>query len=232
MTNSGTIHWSSRILRFSGTCPENICRHCRLGLPRVLATTGQCPVPLAAAGSVDEFRNHRLKFLNSANPQDSLRIEDRHCRLGLPRVLATTVGRHRLERPRSAVFRDLSGKHLSAFPTRAGWGRLSNNARPDGRMRGSKWLSAPPTAPPDPHRGLFTAANPTVRFADTSPFRGGFPHPAPHLGNRLAIKRSVQPTSHSGNNVSFGYSLAWIIVFSGWGLGRRLFQKGGLPSVT
>ena len=42
---------------------------------------------------------------------------------GLPRILSTTVGRHRLKRPKSSDFRKFSENPRSALPTRAGSAR-------------------------------------------------------------------------------------------------------------
>ena len=130
-TNSGSINWTSRILRFSGMPrkthvgvagrqgrlpfaaahpiddPERhklkrsgslnsqgllriSGRRCRLALPLILSMTGQCPAPPVAADSGDEFGKHKLDFPNSANPQASLRIIGLLCRLVLPLILSTT----------------------------------------------------------------------------------------------------------------------------------------------
>ena len=103
-TNSGTINWSSRILRI---------RRIPCGLK--VGTAGrQGRLPLAAAGSGDEFRNHKLEFPNSANPQDSLRIDRRRCRSAGP---APTCCRRFWRRPLAAI--DRSGQGLRDLNTTA-----------------------------------------------------------------------------------------------------------------
>ena len=58
--------------------PERVHRRLAdLLRPHAGRLTGQCPAPLAAAGSGDVPEGHRLKPSGTANPQASLRIEGR-----------------------------------------------------------------------------------------------------------------------------------------------------------
>ena len=149
----------------------------------------------------------------------------------LPRILSTTIGRHRLERPRSAVFRvGRADCHLLPRILSTNSGTIDWSSR---ILR----LRTPPSAsrPPPLSGGLSgSAGEPAIhasflgnRFAPI-----GSVHPTPRSENHTALTRSTQPAIHSGNYTAPMHFVMWIIVFSGWGLGRRLFQKCGLPSVS
>ena len=74
----------------------------------------------------------------------------------------------------------------------------------------------------------FAEAFGTVSPASVSPAKSGASRT--HKQARHSSLNGQAP--HSGNHVSLWKYVMRIIVFSGWGLGRRLFQKGGLPNVS
>ena len=135
-----------------------------------LTAGGQCPHPLAAAGSIDEFGNHKLEFPNSSNPQDSLRIMRRRCRLGRGRLRFASrspgaptevcalsaggqcphpfaaagsideFGNHKLEFPNSANPQEHPADYEAALPPRAGGGSASLRAPPEPPPKFARWL--------------------------------------------------------------------------------------------